>query len=317
MSAARLRARQPFCIYPDCNFGKLGSTTAAFVFLCLTLFNRVRLAMSAAAAALADAVPSVVAEFFEVKGVLGQGAFGIVLEAQDSRTGATVAIKLERIDAEFPQLLYETRILQELAGNRGIPKFIWYGYDNVNNILIVERLNCTLEQLRVREGGRLPVEYLNGIGLQALQRLKIFHDAGFAYRDVKPDNFMLKHKVLHIIDYGLCKRVVDPITGVHIPFRTDKELAGTPRYASIGAHAGEEQARRDDIESFVYMMVFLATGTLPWVSKRGSVEAVKLETSVDALCAGLPPAWAATLRYARALEFEQAPNWPKLLDLWR
>ena len=273
----------------------------------------------------AEAVPSVIAEFFVVQTLLGQGAFGTVVEAKDSRTGACVAVKLERRDAEFPQLLYETRVMQELGAHVGIPKFIWFGTDNINNILIMERLNVTLEQLRVREQGRLPIQYLHGIGLQVLHRLKTFHHAGFAYRDMKPENFMLKHGVVHIIDFGLCKRVVDPDTGLHIPYRADKELAGTPRYASIGAHEGEEQTRRDDLESFVYMMVFLATGTLPWVAaaRRGSsgsgrsAHQTKVDTPVDALCGGLPAAWAATLRHARALEFEAAPDFRALFRSWQ
>lgn len=41
-----------------------------------------------------------------------------------------------------------------------------------------------------------------------------------------------KANILHLIDFGLCKQYRDPITYVHIPMITKKNLTGTARYAS-------------------------------------------------------------------------------------
>jgi len=50
-----------------------------------------------------------------------------------------------------------------------------------------------------------------------------------------------------LIDFGLAKKYRDNRTRQHIPYREDKNLTGTARYASINAHLGIEQ-RYDQIK---------------------------------------------------------------------
>ncbi|CAD7967032.1 unnamed protein product [Amoebophrya sp. A120] len=265
---------------------------------------------------------------------LGSGSFGeVFLATQTSERplepGTEVAVKVEGIKTAHPQLAYEARLLSLLRGNTGISQVYHSGMQKGYNVLVMELLGYSLEDLVVMCHGKFSLKTCLLVMDQLLSRIEDLHAAGFIHRDIKPENFLLgradKANVVHIIDFGLSKKYCDGRTQDHIPYKDNKSLTGTARYASINAHRGVEQSRRDDLEAIGHMMFYFLRGNLPWQGlpaktkdeKYRKIKEKKIETSIDLLCSGFPEEFATYLQYVRSLRFQDRPDYAYLRGLFQ
>lgn len=157
-----------------------------------------------------------------------------------------------------------------------------------------------------------------------LSRVEFVHSKSFIHRDIKPDNFLMglgkRANQVHIIDFGLAKKYRDPKSHIHIPYRENKNLTGTARYASINTHLGIEQSRRDDIESLGYVMMYFLRGSLPWQGLKAATKKQKYEkisekkmvTAIEILCRGFPSEFVTYFQYCRSLRFDDKPDYSYL-----
>ncbi|KAH8554831.1 casein kinase I like hhp1 [Umbelopsis sp. PMI_123] len=260
---------------------------------------------------------------------VGSGSFGEIYLGTNVMTGEEVAIKLESVKAKHKQLEYEAKVYKALAGGYGIPMIRWYGQECDYNALVMDLLGPSLEDLFNFCNRKFSLKTVIMLADQMIQRVEFIHSNNFIHRDIKPDNFLMnvgkKGYQVNMIDFGLAKKYRDPKTSLHIPYRDNKNLTGTARYASINTHAGCEQSRRDDLISLGYVLLYLYRGSLPWQGLKAATKSQKydrimekkMSTSAQSLCYGLPSEFAAYMTYTMSLRFEDKPDYRYLRKLFR
>lgn len=102
-----------------------------------------------------------------------------------------VAVKMEPVRSQHPQLLYEAKVLRHLRGGVGIPEILWVGTESDSNIMVLDLLGPSLEDLFNYCSRRFSLKTVLMVGEQMLTRVEYVHSKCFLHRDIKPDNFLM------------------------------------------------------------------------------------------------------------------------------
>ncbi|XP_071689433.1 casein kinase 1-like protein 9 [Rutidosis leptorrhynchoides] len=266
---------------------------------------------------------------FKLGRKIGSGSFGELYLGVNIQSGEEVAIKLEPVKTRHPQLHYESKIYRLLQGGTGIPNLKWFGVEGEYNIMVIDLLGPSLEDLFNYCNRKFSLKTVLMLADQLINRVEYMHSRGFLHRDLKPDNFLMglgrKANQVYAIDFGLAKKYRDLQTHKHIPYRENKNLTGTARYASVNTHLGVEQSRRDDLESLGYVLMYFIRGSLPWQGlkagnkkqKYDRISEKKMSTPIEVLCKSYQSEFISYFHYCRSLRFEDKPDYSYLKRLFR
>lgn len=130
------------------------------------------------------------------------------------------------------------------------------------------------------------------VGIQLLDSLKLMHQAGFLYNDLKLNNIVIGdapeykdhdqtlHKI-RLIDFGLTQKYQDN-TGNHVALKKHGTFKGNIIFASKNAFNLLTQSRRDDLISLCYFLLYIIDGDLPFLLKQDDNEEVEMDNKEKA-----------------------------------
>jgi casein kinase 1 len=96
---------------------------------------------------MASSSSNVVGVHYRVGKKIGEGSFGVIFEGTNLLNNQQVAIKFEPRKSDAPQLRDEYRTYKILVGCPGIPNVYYFGQEGLHNILVIDLLGPSLEDL--------------------------------------------------------------------------------------------------------------------------------------------------------------------------
>ena len=227
---------------------------------------------------------------------IGEGAMGVVWEAEDTKLDRRVALKFVRPEGAVDEslrrrLLREAKALARIRHRNVIAVFDAGEADD--EVCLVLELVVGTNARAWRDAHPRTHDEIVGVWRQAAAGIAAVHRAGIVHRDIKPENIMISHTgAVKVTDLGLAKELKQFVS---INITKTGEGIGTLHYMSpeqIENTKGVDQ--RADIYSLGATLYECIAGQPPFdeVGVWKFVEAInkKPPPPLDGIVEGLPPA---------------------------
>lgn len=150
---------------------------------------------------------------------LGEGTYGVVFKAYDTKTKQNVALKIMKNNQEdeglSPITLREVSILHTI-NHPNIVKLLDFTADENNITLVFEYLHSDLRKylkiINEKKKGPLDPGLLRSYAFQLLAAIYVLHTNRIMHRDLKPENLLLNREGhLKLADFGLARYFTVPM----------------------------------------------------------------------------------------------------------
>ncbi|HEY9103042.1 protein kinase domain-containing protein [Chitinimonas sp.] len=234
---------------------------------------------------------------------LGEGGFGEVFEAWDTRLRRSVAVKRLKLVTEGlrpDQLLTEARLAASLNHDAFVDIFAIDGQDD-SQFIVMEMVPGSTLQSFIREqqpDEHRALEIIEQIAAAMAQA----HGSQLVHGDLKPSNLMVEPTGrIRILDFGLARQIDPLATGSGS--QTGQE--GTIAYMAPERLLGRQPDTASDIYALGVILYELLAGERPFAGLHGlALAAAHMQSRPEAwpLPEGVSPACAALVRQMTARE---------------
>ncbi|CAD6192522.1 unnamed protein product [Caenorhabditis auriculariae] len=224
---------------------------------------------------------------WEIVLMLGAGSFGQVYKVrkvvQNKPQPEMYAMKTEnkKGDPSGMRLKIEVHVMEKChtlpeSRRKHFVKLFERGSTEHFKWIVMNLVGPSLDTVRQILKKNFSVSTAMQCGLQTLEALSDLHSIGFLHRDIKPANFCIgsdeTEEIVFMLDFGIARRYLNE-DGTLRASRTHGKFKGTPRFCSRAAHLLLELGRKDDVESWLFMLFDFYDNIqgLPWKGKQKEI----------------------------------------------
>ncbi|KRX09361.1 Protein kinase-like domain [Pseudocohnilembus persalinus] len=149
---------------------------------------------------------------YEVLGVIGEGAYGVVLKCRNKETQEIVAIKkfkeTEEDETVRKNIQREVKMLRLLKDQRNIVELKEAFKRKGRIYLVFEYVERNLLEVLESQPDGLDPDFICRIIYELLLAIQYCHKHGVVHRDVKPENLLVKNDgTLKLCDFGFARPI--------------------------------------------------------------------------------------------------------------
>jgi eukaryotic-like serine/threonine-protein kinase len=208
--------------------------------------------------------PRVLADRYELLGLLGSGGMGTVYRARDLELDELVALKMlkERMWSSagaLERFRSEVKLARRVT-HRNVARTFDIGEHGGGKFLTMEFVDGQMLRTVLSGSRYLPLADVVRIGTDICAGLSAAHAAGVLHRDLKPENVIVaRDRGAVITDFGIARALAHSESS-----RTAGEVAGTPDYMAPEQLENGPLDERTDVYALGVVLFELLTGVLPW-----------------------------------------------------
>lgn len=210
-----------------------------------------------------DGTARVLADRYELRGLIGRGGMAEVHRALDRALGRTVAVKLlpaeRRGDAEYGGRLRDEARAAAVIDHPHVVAVHDVGFSDGEVFVVMECVVGRTLREELADRRRLPADEAASVLVPVCEALAAAHDRGIVHRDVNPGNVMrCADGTVKLMDFGIARiHDVEGFTGTGV-------VMGTAAYLSPEQVRCEPLDGRSDIYAVGCTLYELLTGQLPF-----------------------------------------------------
>ena len=213
--------------------------------------------------------------------VLGEGGFGITYIGRDLRLDMKIAVKeyypkeqamrntssstalisyggntAHSFERGKKRFLSEARTLAKLIKHKTIVGVSDFFEENNTAYIVMEYIEGTTFHVWTEQwGGRIPAEELFRTVKPLFPALSAVHDLGLIHRDISPDNLMLEHGEVRLLDFGCAKGFSNESSTMTVALKHG--------FAPLEQYTSQGQGPWTDVYALCATLYYCLTGITP------------------------------------------------------